>query len=76
MRSIPRIGLLGLGMISSAAPVIVEHEDQAIAIQDEPEIPRMIERMARDWAYEIVTRKERRQWTKTAKKPKALRGRP
>lgn len=78
MRNHPRIGMLAasLGMISGVAPAMSEQGASVITIQDDPKIPRMIERMERAWADEIATRKERRQWNKPAKKPKALRGRP
>ena len=46
------------------------------ALTDDEEVIRIIKRRERVWADEIVTRRERRQWSKPAKKPKALRGRP
>lgn len=76
MRSIPRIRLLGLGMIAGTAPVIVQDDNPNIVIQDDPEIDRIIERLDRYVFCEVNSRKQRRRWAKPAKKPKALRGRP
>lgn len=79
MRSIGRNAAIHIAAslgTANASQTIAEYDGQAITIESCPKIPRMIERIERAWADEIATSKERRQWNKPAKKPKALRGRP